>query len=152
MEKGKIYVFYKNKNYDVGIGEYFGKYESCFVFKNKDEYFMTEDVYDELNPNNDVNNFIEYIAEKFQNKFQKNVSVWQEDYEFKISIPREYAEDYISLDAIEELMDNALEDWWSVVWLELKYNKIECKRNSIEVSFRVHNIHEIQFRYNEEVK
>jgi hypothetical protein len=116
------------------------------VINNERSVWFSTEVHDKLNTLNNTNNFIEYLATEFQNKFHRNASVWHEDYEFKISIPNNG--DRI-LDDIEELMNDALEDWWSVQWEELEYNNIQVKRESVLVSFRVHDVHEVQFRYND---
>lgn len=151
MEIGKIYVFYKNNNLDVGIGKCIDIYNDQYLFEDEQgNKIISHNIHDELNTENNVNNFIEYIAEKFQNKFQRNVSVWQEDFEFKISIPRYYLKDIFPLSKIVETMDYILEDWWSVQWCELENNNIQFKRDSALISFRVHYVHEIQFRYNAE--
>jgi hypothetical protein len=156
MDKGSIYVFYNNK-YNFGrdvnkvmIGEYIGNMENgsdAMVFKIPEgEMKFSNNAYDKLNPGNNTNNFIEYLAGKFQNEFQKNVSVWHENYEFKIQFSHEGNR---VLDDVEAVMNESLEDWWSVSWQELEYNSIQVYRNDIIVSFRVHDVHEIQFRYND---
>lgn len=148
MEVGKNYVFLLLEKYHVG--EYIGNEGKFYKFRMKDGSIrLGNNAHDEINQLCNSNQFIEYAAENFQNRFKRNVSVWQEDYEFKVSIPRFYTEDDVSLNMIEGTMNDILEDWWSVQWRELEYNNIQCKRNEIIISFRIHDVHEVEFRYND---
>lgn len=162
MEKDKLYVFYSNK-YCFGRDEnkvYVGKYVGEVANDEGVHFFEVEgiggrfstNIYDKLHASNNIIDFMDNIAEEFQNHFKRNVSVWEDNYEIKISIPREYGdmEQHFHIGEAENIMNDILENWWSAQWCELEYNNIQCKINEVLVSFRVHDIHEVQFRYNKE--
>jgi hypothetical protein len=91
---------------------------------------------------------MERIAQLFQNNFERNASIIHEDFEFMVSIPK-YIDERMHIDKIEEIMDEVLEDYWSVQLQEINHC-IQIKMTTVELKFRVHDIHELQFKYYKE--
>lgn len=148
MEVGKNYIFYNSYLEKYFIGKYidFNEKTGVYSFDVNGDIRLGSNVHDEVNSYCNSVNFIEYTAKKFQDKFQTNASVLHEDYEFKVYIPHNHSR---ILDDVEELMNDILEDWWSVQWCELENNNIKVDRNNVIVKFRLHDVHETEMRFND---
>jgi hypothetical protein len=158
MDVGKNYVFYNNeylfgREENIMVGTLLGEDRvgsGIYAFKLIDDgktIRYSSSIHDELNTYN-VLDFMERVSQSFQNNFERNVSIIHEDYEFIVSIPK-YIDEKINIGKIEETMDEVLEDYWSVQLQEINHC-IQIKMTTIELKFRVHDVHEVQFRYYKE--
>lgn len=159
MEIGKNYIFYTTENQPL-VGEYVNSVDEegkIMVFKLKNGGMrVSKNVHDELDTELTLELFYKVIKKWFRGITavkEEDITISHKDYEFNISIPRYMGEDNVfGLDRVEMAMDNILEDFWSAQLHELEHNNITVTRNTVEVSFRVHDVHEAQFRFNEEGK
>lgn len=148
MEIGNHYIFYDG---DIPhVGNYVGTIplestEAVHVFRMFDGgYKFSNAIHDELNIMNTSELFIKEIHRRF-NLIKADIT--HNDYEFKIVIRRNI--NPVSLDDIESAMNDVLEDFWSVQWEELRENNISVHNYEVIATFRIHDIHEAEMRFND---